>query len=196
MISGIVLAGGRSRRMGRAKALLDADGDTFLERALDALGNGGCDELAVVLNTKDPIIDDIVARAGARSTPGAGPGTEQIESLRAGLRSLSRSAEAVLVLPVDHPMVKPGTVAALIAAFRASAAPVVRPIHQGRPGHPVLFSAAVFEELLSGELTEGARSVVRGHAEQRVDVEVEDRGVVVDIDTPSEYEKHFGEDPS
>ena len=117
MISGIVLAGGRSRRMGRAKALLDADGHTFLERSLDALRIGGCDELVVVLNVEDPIIDDIVARAGASSTPGAGPGTEQIESLRAGLRSLSRSADAALVLPVDHPMAKPGTVAALIAAL-------------------------------------------------------------------------------
>jgi CTP:molybdopterin cytidylyltransferase MocA len=179
--------------MGRAKALLDADGRSFLERALIALGGGGCDELVVVLNSDDPIIDDIIARAHARSTPGAGPGTEQIESLRAGLRSLSQSAEAAIVLPVDYPMVRPGTVAALITAFRASSALVVRPTHQGRPGHPVLFAAAVFEELLAGELAEGARSVVRGHAEQRVDVEVEDRGVVIDIDTPSEYEKHFGE---
>ena len=194
MISGIVLAGGRSRRMGRAKALLDADGRTFLERSLDALGAGGCDELVVVLNTDDPIIDDIVARAGATSTPGAGAGTEQIESLRAGLRSVSQPVEAVVVLPVDHPMVRPGTVAALIAAFRSSASPVVRPMYRGRPGHPVLFGAAVFEELSSGELVEGARSVVRGHADQRMDVEVDDRGVVVDIDTPSEYERHFGED--
>jgi CTP:molybdopterin cytidylyltransferase MocA len=195
MISGIVLAGGRSRRMGRAKALLDADGRTFLERTLDALRFGGCGEVVVVLNTEDPIIDDIVARAKARSTPGAGPGTEQIQSLRAGLRSVSQSAEAVLVLPVDHPMVKPGTVAAMIAAFRESAAPVVRPVHEGRRGHPVLFASEVFEELLSGELPEGARSVVRGLTDRVVDVEVDDRGVVTDIDTPSEYEKHFGESP-
>ncbi len=193
MISGIVLAGGRSRRMGRAKALLDADGRTFLERTLEALRFGGCDECLVVLNAEDPIIDDIVARAGASSTPGAGQGTEQIESLRAGLRALSPAAEGVVVLPVDHPMVEPGTVAALIAAYRASSAPVVRPIHQGRAGHPVLFSAAVFEELLDENLREGARSVVRGHGDQVVSVEVADRGVVIDIDTPSEYERHFGE---
>jgi len=193
MISGIVLAGGRSRRMGRAKALLDADGRTFLERVLIALRSGGCDELVVVLNSEDPIIDDIVAKARAIATPGAGAGTEQIESLRVGLRSLSQSAKAAVVLPVDHPRVKPATVAALISAFRASGAPVVRPTYHGKAGHPVLFSSAVFEELLDGELVEGARSVVRGHADQRVDVEVEDRGVAIDIDTPSEYERHFGE---
>ena len=193
MISGIVLAGGRSRRMGRAKALLDADGRTFLDRTLDALRFGGCDEVVVVLNSQDPIIDDIVARAGAISTPGAGPGTEQIDSLRCGLGRLSESAEAVVVLPVDHPMVKPATVAALILGFRASAAPVVRPIHEGKPGHPVLFASTVFPELLSSELTDGARSVVRAHAHQLMNVEVVDRGVVLDIDTPSEYERHFGE---
>ena len=107
---------------------------------------------------------------------------------------MAATAEAVVVLPVDHPMVKARTVMALIAAYRDSAAPIVRPVYQGKAGHPVLFSATVFDELLHEELAEGARSVVRGHADQCVSVEVEDRGVVVDIDTPSEYERHFGDD--
>jgi len=195
MIAGIVLAGGLSRRMGRPKALLKAGDRTFLECALHTLARGGCDEVVVVLNVADPAIGDLISSAGARWVFGGGPGTEQIESLRAGLRALSAAVEAAVVLPVDHPLVEPGTVRALIGAYRSNGRAVVRPVHEGWPGHPVLFAAAIFEEFVSGQLSEGARSVVRDHADELEEVGVDDRGVVIDIDTPAEYEKQFGEPP-
>ena len=105
MIVGIVLAGGASRRMGRPKALLDAGGESFLERAVSTLTAGGCDEVIVVVNSEDPEITGLVPRAGARLTFGGGVGTEQVESLRAGLRALPPGTDAVVALPVDHPLV-------------------------------------------------------------------------------------------
>jgi len=195
MIAGIVLAGGLSQRMGQPKALLRAGDRTFLECALQTLSRGGCDDVVVVVNVEDRAIGDLITSAGAGSAFGGGPGTEQIESLRAGLRVLSAATEAAVVLPVDHPLVEPGTVRALIGAYRSRGRAVVRPVHQGRPGHPVLFAAAIFEDFISGQLSEGARSVVRDHADELEEVSVEDRGVVIDIDTPAEYEKQFGELP-
>lgn len=195
MIAGIVLAGGRSLRMGRPKALLQVGDETFLERVLRTLKEGGCDEVVVVLNVEDRIASRLISGAGARSTLGAGAGTEQIESLRAGLRALSPASDAAVILPVDHPLVEPSTVAALIDAFRARRAPILRATCEGRHGHPVLFSASVFEELLTGDTPEGARSIVRGHAGEVEDVEVEDRGVTIGVDTPDDYEEHFGEVP-
>ncbi|UCC71083.1 MAG: nucleotidyltransferase family protein [Gemmatimonadota bacterium] len=193
MTTGIVLAGGRSHRMGRPKALLKVGDQTFLERAIRALQAGGCEEVVVVLNDADAEVTDLAQGLGGRSTPGAGAGTEQIDSLRAGLRALPSGVSAAVVLPVDHPLVDAATVRALIESFHAGSAPVVVPTHAGRRGHPVLFGASVFDELLHGELPEGARSVIRAHADDLEEVEVGDSGVLVDVDTPDEYRMHFGD---
>jgi molybdenum cofactor cytidylyltransferase len=194
MIAGIVLAGGRSQRMGRPKALLKAGDETFLERAVRTLRAGGCDEVVVVVNDDDPDIARLVADAGARLALGEGPDTEQIDSLRAGLRALPENAAAAVVLPVDHPLVASETVRALVDAFGARGAPVVRPVHArgSRHGHPVLFSSTLFGELLDEELPEGARSVVHRHAGELEEIEVDDGGVVIDVDTPGRYDEYFG----
>ncbi len=178
--------------MGRPKALLKVGNETFLERAVRIMREGGCADIVVVLGVADSDLIDLTSGSGARSAR-AGGGPEQIDSLRSGLRALPAALEAVVVLPVDHPLIEAATVGKVIEAFRSSRAPVVRVSHQGRSGHPVLFGAAVFDELLSGALPEGARSVVRSHADDLVDVEVEDPGVLVDVDTPADYEKHIGE---
>jgi molybdenum cofactor cytidylyltransferase len=192
MISGIVLAGGRSRRMGQPKATLKVGDETFLERAVRVLQEGGCQDVVVVLGVDDPELVDLTSGSGARSARSGG-GPEQIDSLRAGLRALSATVQAAVVMPVDHPQVEPKTVAAVIETFEDCRAPVVRVSHEGRHGHPVLFAATVFDELLSGDLPDGARTVVRSHADDLVEVEVDDPGVLIDVDTPTDYEEHLGD---
>ncbi len=193
MIAGIVLAGGLSQRMGRPKATLKVGDETFLERAIRTLKAGGCTDVVVVLNVDDAGIVELTAGAGGRSTRGGGPGTEQIDSLRAGLRALPLGADAAIVLPVDHPLVGPATVEALISEYLERDAPIVMPTHGGRRGHPVLFSARLFKELLDGDLPEGARSVIRSRVNEAAELEVNDPGVLVDVDTPDVYRLHFGE---
>jgi molybdenum cofactor cytidylyltransferase len=193
MIAGIVLAGGRSQRMGRPKATLKVGDETFLERAIRTLKTGGCTDVVVVLNVDDAGIFELTAGAGGRVARGGGLGTEQIESLRAGLRVLPLGADAAIVLPVDYPLVAPATVEALIGEYLERDAPIVMPTHGGRRGHPVLFSARLFEELLDGDPPEGARSVIRAHADEAAELEANDPGVLVDVDTPDVYRLHFGE---
>lgn len=195
MIAGIVLAGGRSERMGRPKALLTAGGATFLERCVESLGRGGCGDVLVVLNSEDPELTRLASAAGARVVRGAGETSEQIDSLRAGLNALAPGSEAVVVLPVDHPLVAAETVAALLRVFSDSRAPVVRAAYRGKRGHPVLFSRACFADLSESTAAEGARSVVRRYRDASRDVEVSDRGVVADIDTPADFAAYFGEEP-
>jgi molybdenum cofactor cytidylyltransferase len=93
------------------------------------------------------------------------------------------------------PLFTPATVARVLAAFRATGAPVVRPASGGRHGHPVLFARAIFDELRRADLSAGARIVVRAHAREIVDVAVDDRGAFVDIDTPDDYRQWIGELP-
>lgn len=194
-IAGVVLAAGLSRRMGgAAKPLLPLEGASFLERVVEALRGGGCSEVVVVTG-EDERVRAEAERLGVRAVRNAGAGTEQIDSLRVGLRALAQEVEAAVVTPADFPRVRASAVGALIEAFRARGAPVVLPSHGGEHGHPTLFSRAVFEELLAGPLPEGARSVVHAHAGDLEEVPVPDDGVLHDVDTPEDYRRLTGDAP-
>ena len=125
--------------------------------------------------------------AGVNPDPSAG----MLSSVQCGLRAFGDELAAVFVWPVDHPLVERDTVVAMIAALKSTGAPVVVPTHGGRRGHPVLFAARVFPELLAADRSHGARSVVHAH-EDRLELPVTDGGVVVDIDTPEDYARVFG----
>ena len=191
MIAGIVLAAGRSRRMGRPKAFLQLDGRSFLERAVAALRDGGCDPVVVVAGPPgDPAADEIslaAARLGATVARNADPESPQVASLRAGLGALGDGVEAAVVTPVDVPRVDAETVRALAAAFAAGGAPVAQPFDGARHGHPVLFARAVWPELMAEPLPEGARTVIHAHAARRAEVRV--RALPADVDTPEDYRR-------
>ena len=180
--------------MGKSKALLEVDGGTFLERAIDILVEGGCSAVAAVLGPGEAAgrAGQIVRRKAALPVENPRADAEQIDSLRIGLESLPEDAEAAIVLPVDHPLAEARTVRELVRGFRASGLPIVRPVYDDRPGHPVLFARRLWSELAEPDLPEGAREVVHRHAEEILDVAIGDRGVAVDIDTPEDYRREIG----
>ncbi len=187
-MDGVVLAAGRSARMGAPKPLLRIDGRSFLGRAVEALREGGCRSVVVVAPATPSVIAEEAIAVGAHVVVNDEDESQQIDSLRLGLAALGEDASAAVVLPVDHPLVQPATVAALLAAFRARLKPVVRATYHDRPGHPTLFSRATFGELASGRLDRGAESVVAAHVADLEDVAVEDPGVTLDIDSPDELQ--------
>ncbi len=191
MIAGIVLAAGRSRRMGRPKAFLHLGGRSFLERAVAALKGGGCDPVVVVAGPPgDAAADEIaLAAAGLGAAIARNPDADspQVASLRAGLGALGEGVEAAVVTPVDVPRVDAETVRALAEAFAASGAPVAQPFDGVRHGHPVLFARAVWPELMADPLPEGARTVIHAHAAARAEVRV--RALPADVDTPDDYRR-------
>ena len=116
----------------------------------------------------------------------------QLSSLDDGLREADRPGiRALIVVPVDAPLVTADTVATLIAAFSATGAPIVRARFQGRNGHPVVFSRAVFDELRAADPHLGAKAVLRAHASAIVNVDVADPAVIGDVDTPEDYRQLF-----
>ncbi|HEX6587821.1 MAG TPA: nucleotidyltransferase family protein [Longimicrobiales bacterium] len=194
-LDGIVLAAGRSSRMGTPKAALDAGGATFVVRAVDALRDGGCRDVLVVIGPDEGGAGSAAAQAGAHVVVNTAPDSEQIDSLRLGLRNLNPGALGAVVLPVDHPMVSSATVRAVVDAWERTRAPIVRASHRGEPGHPTIFAVTVFDDLLRGELPDGARTVVAAHQAELVDVPVDDEGVTTDIDTPDDYRRALGREP-
>jgi CTP:molybdopterin cytidylyltransferase MocA len=191
-IHGIVLAAGASRRMGRPKPLLEADGTTFLERAIKLLRTAGCTYVVAVVNDGDDWITRVADTAGAAVVINDQPDSEQIDSLRLAIANLPDGYEAVVVMPVDFPRVQQQTVNALLQDFSRQPSAVLNPAHKGRAGHPVIFSRDVVAELLRPDLPDGARSVIERHSREARTLEVEDPGVLIDIDTPADYQQHVG----
>lgn len=193
MLSGIILAAGESRRMGSPKALLPYEGHTFIERICDAFLAAGVDELIVVLGAREEKLrpalpEDPVLRTVVNPDYKLG----QLSSLTTGLSALSPESEAAVVNLVDHPLILAGTIRSLIASFRADPLPIIIASHNGKRGHPVLFSRHVYVELLTAPLDQGAKVVVRKDPERVREVRLDDPGILADIDTPEDYTRWTG----
>lgn len=173
--------------MGRPKALLRVNGDTFVARTVRALRAGGCEPVLVVVADGEEALASEATAAGARVLTNPAPGEGPITSLRLALAALGDSVAGFAYLPVDHPMVRADTVATLLEAARAPGAALTVPMHDGKRGHPTIFGAALFGELADPALEGGARTVVHRHLPAAVLVEVADAGVLTDIDTPEAY---------
>lgn len=190
-VAGVIPCAGASRRMGASKALLDAGGRSFLAAAIGALTAGGCDPVVVVLGEGQADEERKALDAGAVILVNPDPGEGPITSLRVALAALGDGVDAIAVLPVDHPGVRPETVTALVETLMETDAPLAVPTFEGKRGHPALFRRSVFPELLDPTLEGGARTVVHAHLPNAVLVPVGDVGVVTDIDTPEEYRRAF-----
>ena len=177
--------------MGRSKPLLDAGGKTFLARILESFRVGGADPILVVV--EDPHgaegLEALSAGGVAIRNPDPSPGP--ISSLQAGIRALPGNVSGTFFCPADHPLFLPETVQALVSTFQKGGGHIVTPTWEGRRGHPVLFSRELFPEFLEDGLPHGARSVVGRYLRSRVEVPVDDSGILVDIDTPEDYRRHF-----
>lgn len=217
--SAVVLAAGAARRMGgRQKLLLAWQGRPLVEWVVDAALGSQVEETVVV-------IDDLqggVAHA-LRSRPVtlvANPERDRgmSSSLRAGLETILAGREAagqperearwaigagglqpdaVVFLMGDQPFVRSAIVDRLIAAFVESGKAIVRPMVNGRPTHPVLMSAALYDELLRQEGDVGGRQVIARHPEEICLVPVDDARLALDVDTWEDVEellsnKHSG----
>jgi molybdenum cofactor cytidylyltransferase len=195
VIAAVILAAGRSSRMGRPKAFLPhrAASVSFLDHLVAATRSGGADPIYVVGQAGDAALAEAAARLGATSVGNPDADGGQLTSLLAGLEAADRpDLEGILVTPVDVPLVSAAVVSTLIAAARGTDASILRPACGGRHGHPVLFMRAVFDELRGADPTLGARAIVRADAARVLDVEVRDPGVLEDVDTPQDYLRVFG----
>ena len=191
-IAAVVLAAGQSARMGNPKALLDFRGRTFLVAVLEALEAVDLKHRVVVLGPDADRVRPEIAGRDCIVVENLDPQTEQIGSLRLALGALEAvRPTGLLVWPVDVPHVRLTTVERLLDAFDRTGAVVVVPTFGGRRGHPVIWSAALFHELLTSAAAarEGARAVLHRHEKAVAQVVVDDPAVIDDIDTPEDYER-------
>lgn len=186
-LDAVVPAAGLSRRMGKEKALLPFRSSTVLETVLGALVEAGVRETIVVLRPGLAGAPELAGRWNARVIVNSRSEEEMLTSVRLGIAALSSDVEAFFLWPVDHPAVSAPTLAALSrAADRTS---VVIPRYRGRRGHPVIVGAdlrASIERIPPGE---GLRHLWRTHRQAVREMDVDDAGILVDLDTPEDYER-------
>jgi molybdenum cofactor cytidylyltransferase len=198
VIPAVVLAAGKSTRMGRLKAMLPLDGrDTFLTRIVQTFRAAGVDEVVVVVGHEgEAVIEDARERGAiARFVTNDRYESGQLSSVLAGLEAVDRPGTAALLLTlVDVPMIAAATVQAVLARYRDTGAPIVRPVNGDLHGHPVLIDRSLFGRLRQADAASGgAKPIVRGYASAVGDVTVNDPGAFRDIDTPDDYEQLLAE---
>jgi len=191
VIPAVVLAAGRSSRMGRAKATLPLDAtDTFLTRIVRTFLEAGVDDVVVVVGHEADAIVSSFSASGlpARFVFNHDYDRGQWSSLVAGLGVVDRpGVSATLMTLVDVPLVTADTVRAVLACYRRTQAPVVRPTSGSRHGHPLLVDRSLFAELRAADPAEGAKPVIRAHATAAGDIAIADEGAFRDIDTEEDY---------
>ncbi len=192
MIVAVLLSAGESSRMGAPKALLQIDGETFIERIVTALHNGGLERIVVVLGFNAEKMRREIERLSVEIVVNPNYQQGQLSSLHAAVRHLQAdtSCDGMLVHLVDHPYIDPVLVRAMLQHFSNSKNLIVVPRHRGKRGHPVIFSRALFAELLNAPMAEGAKAVVNAHREETLEIDTEDVGITLDIDTPELYRQH------
>jgi CTP:molybdopterin cytidylyltransferase MocA len=194
VLSAVVLAAGDSTRMGSPKAaLLTPDGVTFITRIVGTLREAGVDDLVIVTGRHHDAVLEALTRDRVIPAPrivrNPDPSRGQLSSLLAGMAAVvTPRTEALMMTLVDVPLVRVSTVVAVIQEWHRTRAPIVRPAIGDRHGHPVIFDRAVLDEIRRAPLDAGAKSVVRAHEHELVNVPVDDEGCVRDVDTPGDYE--------
>ena len=189
MMPAVVLAAGASSRMGRPKALLRAGDRSFVARVLNALQAGGAASAVVVVRPGTPdLIAEVAAARFGRAIENPRPEDGQFSSLLVGLDAVEAAdTGGIMVTLVDVPLITAGTVRTLFERAQHSTAPILRAVHRGRHGHPVIFKRAVVAALRQADRAIGAKAVMATYAVE--DVEVDDPGVAEDVDTPRDYER-------
>jgi molybdenum cofactor cytidylyltransferase len=188
-VASLILAGGASRRMGAPKALLSYEGETFLDRLIGILASIPS-EVIVVVGAHAKLIRSSVQR-NAHFIVNAEWELGQLSSLQCALTVLPTEAQAVLFMPVDCPGIHRGTPSTLVRTFDVGTDFVI-PRYDGRRGHPVLFKATLAADFLALPPDASARDVVHRYTGSTRYVDVNDPGILRDIDEPSDYESLVG----
>lgn len=171
--------------MGSPKALLTVDGELFVDRQIRLFRSCAAD-VVVVVGVHGPQIRAAARRADeAIFVNNPDPDRGMLSSLQCGLSALPADMTAWMFTPVDLPNVRPETVKQLAAQAGSSAFCIPR--YAGRRGHPVLVDGRLRDEFLKTGTDQTPRDLVEKHRDSVIYLDVEDRGVCLDVDTPEEY---------
>jgi molybdenum cofactor cytidylyltransferase len=178
----VVPASGKGTRFGGVKLLARVNDEPILEHVVRCLLDGGLTTVVVVLPPVPPstfaavrLLTDPRVRVATNPDPSRG----MFSSIQAGLRALD--GDPILVLPGDMPFVQPETVRAVLEACERTGR-IVSPRYFGQRGHPVALPGRFGREILGADAHTTLSVLLRGRDDERLDVDVPDRGILRDVD--------------
>lgn len=184
-VAGLILAAGRSSRMGRNKLLIEIGGRPLLCRVADMLLASQATPVVMVIGHDAAAIRGAVSGLPVILVDNRDYSDGMATSLKAGVGGLPNDADGVIVCLGDMPGIERELVDRMIAAFDpADGRDIIVPCHGGRRGHPVLLGRRHFHELCALTGDRGARTVIASHPKQVVEIEAADTTIFADIDTP------------
>jgi molybdenum cofactor cytidylyltransferase len=186
ILTAVILAAGRSTRMGSPKPLMRLEKTTFLGRLMTVYSHLGLPVRVVlgpdweVITRQQPVPE---VSLFINPKPELGP----LSSLRVALDDLGRGVSGIVLHPVDHPLVRLDTVRRLVRLHEQRPDRILIPAFQGKNGHPTLFPSRLFDELRNAPMERGARAVVYSNPGLLLTFPTDDPGILQNIDTPEDY---------
>ena len=191
MICAIVLAAGRSSRMGVQKLLLPFGGKTVISHIVDQLLDSAVDKIFVVTGHQPERISGELSGRRVSIVNNADYDSGMLSSVRCGLRALPERCKAVLVAIGDQPSISTGLVDLMIQSFAAGEKKILVPCYEGKRGHPILFSTLYREEILTHYDDVGLRGLLHAHPDDVLELTVSTSCVLSDMDYPDDYRREL-----
>lgn len=188
-IPGIILAAGRSLRMGKNKLLLNFHGKPILQHVIDAAQHSSLSPLILVLGSNSDVIRSQINPGTAFIVDNPDVICGYGSSLQVGLNALNKPCAGAMFLLGDQPLLTTQTIEKLIVAFQKEPERWVAPSWEGERGNPVITPASWFDRIFALDGDTGPREHLKDPAANLKLINVDDRGVIFDIDTPEDYEQ-------
>lgn len=188
-ITAVILAAGRSSRMGMLKPLLPLGRETVIERVIHIFRSAGIPDILVVIGHGAERLTPLLKKKFVRWVINENYDEGMFSSVQAGVKRLHQCSRAFFLHPVDIPLIRISTLQKLMDTFREGKADIYRPCYQGKRGHPPLIAPVLVPYILEFKEPGGLRSLLSRHEERSLDVECDDPGVLKDLNTPEDYEE-------
>ncbi|MCD6514101.1 MAG: nucleotidyltransferase family protein [Candidatus Odinarchaeota archaeon] len=189
MIIAIILAAGKSERMGRPKLILPIiNGKTIIEHVIECVKSSKVDEVLVILGHEPHNIIPYVQRTNTPFIVNFFYEYGMTSSFKRGIMEIADRADAALLVLGDQPLISTELIDQIIDIYEHTSALIVSPKYKGKKGHPVLFDKKVFTDIINLPWYGIIRTVVHKYSLQHVTFDWE-KSVIIDVDTPEDYRK-------